>query len=418
MQLSAAQLDSWRRSNRRINIWHGPVRSGKTVVSIIRWLHYLEQEAPPGGDLYMIGRTFGALRRNVLMPMEQLVGNDYQYYSGKGMARLWNRNIHMIGMHDVRAELLIRGSTSAGTYGDEVTTWPESAFKMAMTRLSLPGSKFLGTTNPDNPRHYLKTEYIDRSDELDLAEFTWPITENPFLTQDYLDAVMAEYTGLFFKRFILGEWVAAEGAVYGMLDNDIHVKKYIELVPDQYIVGVDYGTSVPMVFLMIGVHYPHHGKPIAWVERECYYDPVTAMAYKTDSEHAVSLMKFLNLRDHRDVPISAIYCDPSAASFRTECAKCGIRAIRDIDCADNAVVDGISTVSTLLATGRLWIHERCEQTLTEFGGYVWDPKAQLRGEDAPKKQGDHAMDALRYALHTHLGESLALTQWMAGVRGG
>ena len=418
MDLSEAQLDSWRRSVRRINLWHGPVRTGKTIVSIVRWLHYIATEAPAGGDLYMVGRTFAALRRNVIMPMQEMVGADYHYYSGKNMARLWGRNIHCIGMHDAKSELVIRGSTSAGTYGDEVTTWPESSFKMAMTRLSLAKSKFFGTTNPDNPRHYLKKEYIDRRDELDLADFTWPLDDNPFLTQEYLDAVRAEYTGLFFKRFILGEWVAAEGAIYGHLNDQVNIRKYIDMVPDQYIVGVDYGTSVPMVFLLIGVHYPHHGKPIAWVEREDYYDPVAAMGYKTDQEHAVALMKFLTQRDYRNLEISAIYCDPSAASFRTECAKCGIRAIRDIDCADNAVVDGISTVSTMLAQGRLVILERCAKTLSEFAGYVWDQQAQLRGEDKPKKVGDHAMDALRYAIHSHFAESATLNQWMAGVRGG
>lgn len=413
MRLSDVQLDSIARANKRINIWHGPVRGGKTIASIVRWLRYIDQ-APKGGELYMIGRTFGALRRNVIGPMEELVGKDYTFANNVG--HLWGRVIHVVGMNDVRAELLIRGSTSAGTYGDEVTTWPEDGFRMAMTRLSISGSKFFGTTNPDNPRHYLKKEYLDRRDELNLADFTWPITANPFLPQEYLDDVMAEYTGLFYKRFILGQWVAAEGAIYGMLDENVHVFSGTTPVPDAYILGIDYGTSVPMVFLMIGIKYEHNGRPLAWVEREHYYDPAEAMRNKTDGEHAGDLMRFLTWREH-EVPVVAIYCDPSAASFRAECAKVGIGGMADIDGADNAVVAGISTVSTMLAQGRLRLHERCEQTLTEAGGYVWDPKAQLRGEDAPRKTADHAMDALRYAIHTHFGDIAGVNVWIAGVRG-
>jgi hypothetical protein len=157
-------------------------------------------------------------------------------------------------------------------------------------------------------------------------------------------------------------------------------------------------------------------RPHAYIERESYWDPVEMMRAKTDGEHAVDLMRLLSARDYPHVPVTGIYCDPSAASFRTECANSGIRGMRDIDTADNSVLEGISTVSTWLAQGRLKIHPRCLRTLGEFGGYVWDPKAQLRGIDAPRKTADHAMDALRYALHTRFGDVTGVLAYANALR--
>ncbi len=413
MQLSRVQYDSICDANARLNLWHGPVRSGKTIASIVRWLKYVEDEAPPG-ELYMFGRTFSTLKRNVLVPLEEMVGTDYHLHDK--VATLWGRRINIIGMNDAKAEKIIRGSTSAGSYFDEPTTYPEGAWNMAQTRMSVPGTKGFGATNPDNPKHWLKTQYLDRADSLDLYDVTWPIDANPFLPDEFVRELHAQFTGLFYRRFILGEWVAAEGAVYPMMREEVHVSTDFPR-PDQYIVGVDYGTSVPMVFLLIGIQYQHHRPPTVWVEREHYWDPTAMMRQKTDGEHARDLMKFLAARSHPIVPINCIYVDPSALSFRLECSNCGIGSLHDIDTADNAVVAGISTVSTMLADGRLRIHADCEQTLTEFAGYVWDPKSQERGKDAPKKTGDHAMDALRYALHTHFGERAEAAAWARAVRG-
>ena len=38
--------------------------------------------------------------------------------------------------------------------------------------------------------------------------------------------------------------------------------------------------------------------------------------------------------------------------------------------------------------------------IKEFFSYIWDAKAQERGEDKPVKTNDHALDALRYLLMT------------------
>ena len=52
----------------------------------------------------------------------------------------------------------------------------------------------------------------------------------------------------------------------------------------------------------------------------------------------------------------------------------------------------------MLAEGRYFIFDVPEnqEVIAEYSEYVWDPKAQERGEDAPLKQNDHGKDMERY----------------------
>lgn len=405
--LSPPQLRSFHESDGRFNLWHGPVRSGKSYVVDNRWIEYIGKDAPPG-DLYMFGRSLGALTRNIITPMFQLLGDEMRYTNQT--VKLWGRTIHCIGASDARSEGVIRGSTSAGSYYDELSLFPRSFFDMSRTRMTVPGSMGFATTNPDSPAHWLKTEYMDRADELNWKMFTWPLTAAncPHLTPDILADLKGGYTGLFYKRFILGQWVMAEGAIYDTFDEDIHVvEKPPYDKPDYYIVGVDYGTGNPTVFVLLGVKEMPDGKTVVCCERELYYDSVKAGRQKTDVEYAKDLADFVsNLGGARfpgdtqePPPLMAIYIDPSAASFKLECSRSGL-PIRD---ADNSVLDGIRFQATMLANGQYTIHARCKHTREEYSAYVWDHKKQLLGIDAPIKTNDHSKDAERYALYTHFG---------------
>jgi PBSX family phage terminase large subunit len=412
--MSRVQKHSFLHSTARINLWHGPVRSGKSIASLLRWIDYVQREAPPG-DLFMFGKTAFAFKRNIVGPMTEMLGPDMQWSSGEGVIKLWGRTIHVIGANDERAEQKIRGSTSAGSYGDEIALYPEDFFRMATSRMSVRGAKFFGTTNPDSPTHWLKTNYINRgeSGEIDCRSFHWGLDCNPFLDVEYIDAIKREYTGLWKKRFIDGLWVLAEGSIYDMFDEDRHVTSSAPKRPDYYIVGVDYGTGNPTAFILIGVEHRHNKRPRAWAEREYYYDSTKANRQKTDSEYAFDLKMFLGKRAFTRKDVTHVYVDPSAASFKKECQNQGVDQIAD---ADNDVLNGIRTVATMLHQGRYKIHSTCTQTITDYGAYVWDSKKQRKGEDAPVKSNDHTKDAERYALHTHFGEdSILYTE--ASMRG-
>src|SRR5690606_8882998 len=126
------------------------------------------------------------------------------------------------GANDDRAEAKIRGSEFAGCLLDELTLLPENFVKMLLSRLSVPGAKFFASTNPDSPFHWAKTDFIDREAELTCKVFSFHIDDNPALDEDYKRELKREYQGLWYKRYIEGLWVMAEGAVYDFFEEEVN----------------------------------------------------------------------------------------------------------------------------------------------------------------------------------------------------
>ena len=156
--LSQTQIDAMKHSDARINIFEGPVRAGKSFISLLRWLAFC-RDGPPGA-LLICGRTDKTIKRNIILPLQELVGNAIQYSIGKGEVTFYDRLMYVVGANDERAEGKIRGSEFAGALIDEATLIPESFFKMLLSRLSIPGSKLFASTNPDSPYHWLKTRQM------------------------------------------------------------------------------------------------------------------------------------------------------------------------------------------------------------------------------------------------------------------
>lgn len=385
---SIKQIQSFKESDAKINIWEGAVRSGKTYISLWRFLAELSEG--PEGEYVMISRTYDSFKRNVLPELMTMIGGDIKYYKGNREIHLWGKTVHVVGADDERAESKIRGPTFSGAYVDEITIIPESVFRMLISRCAMRGAKIFGTTNPDSPYHWLKKDFL--TDNPDVKSWQFTLEDNPQLTQENKEYLKRQYKGLWYQRFIEGKWVQAEGTVYDYFDEKLHLIDFAPSYPNTYIVGIDYGTTNPCAFVLLGYN-PNHF-PNWWVEEEYYYDSKKHQRQKTDSEYASDLQKFIEGR-----PVKAIYLDPSAVSFRMELSKQGIQNIFE---ADNNVLDGIRFVSKMLNNGTFKICKSCKNLIKEFQSYVWDENWAKKGIDKPKKENDHALDALRYALFTHL----------------
>ena len=99
-------------STARINIWHGPVRSGKTVGANWRWMYGIGQavKLKIPGDFLMFGKTERTLKRNILDPLAEFMGPDrFRYNKGEGECFIWGRRVHIVGANDERSEGKIRG---------------------------------------------------------------------------------------------------------------------------------------------------------------------------------------------------------------------------------------------------------------------------------------------------------------------
>ncbi len=214
--------------------------------------------------------------------------------------------------------------------------------------------------------------------------------DNLSLAEEIKERYRTQWTGVFYERYIKGFWSVASGIVYDMFNMDSHVLKGdTKHITGQRYISIDYGTINPMVFLDI----IFDGKKV-YVLREYYYNSRKEQKQKTDKEYADDLKDFIGQNTFRTIII-----DPSAASFKAEMKSKGMRKVTD---ANNAVLDGIRMVGTLLNLESLYIHESCTNTINEFHNYMWNEKSAERGVEEPVKQSDHAMDALRYFVSTIL----------------
>ena len=395
---SPKALKSIHEPKARLNIWQGSVRSGKTINSIIAWIKYIKI-APTEGRLIMVGKTERTLKKNILDIVEQIVGSqNFRYNRGLGECYIFGRVIDIVGANDERSENKIRGMTCAGAYCDELTLYPESFFKMLLSRLSVKGSKLFGTTNPDSPYHWLKVGYLD-NDKLDLNNYHFELDDNPNLDPEYVKQIKLEYSGLWYQRFILGLWVLSAGIIYDCFNHDNHVIDKLPDTFDRYYIGIDYGTNNPCVFLLVGFTKGNYT-----VIKEYYHDG-REKGQKTDNEYALDLVKFIG--EHK---INKIFLDPSALSFKTELRKHKIYVTQ----ANNDVLNGIRAVSSIISQDRLKVYSGCKNILKEFASYIWDEKASLRGEDKPVKQSDHALDSLKYLIFTLESKSAGLDGFKGG----
>jgi len=385
--LSPKQIESYRHSNARLNLWEGSVRSGKTFISIIRFLKALQQ-GPPGLAM-IIGVSRDSIQRNILTELCALVGAPCPTPK-TGQINLLGRTIFLVGANDERAQRRIQGSTLAIAYVDELTLIPQGFFKMLLSRLSVKGAQLFGSTNPDSPFHWLKTDFLSKTD-LDMSVHHFKLEDNPSLSEAYVNNLKKEYTGLWYKRYINGEWVLAEGTVYDFFDEEDHVIDLPPGIAEYYVIGIDYGTSNPTTFSLIG--YSRKVWPNVWLEREYYFDSKKKGHQKTDTDYVEDLIKFIG-----DKVVRCIYVDPSAASFKLEMMRQGLGGVID---ADNDVINGIRYQSKLLSNGTYKVCRCCSNAIREYQTYRWDEKASLKGEDKPIKEHDHSLDGQRYALYSH-----------------
>lgn len=380
-------------------VWGSPL--GKTIASLIAFVLAV-REAPHSGLIIIAGRTLQTIERNLLDPLQDLalfgaVADTVQHTRGSNVAVILGRTVHLIGANDSRSEGRLRGLTACLGMIDEATLVPKAFFTQFLARLSVPGARLLLTTNPDSPAHWLRKEFIQRAGELDLAHFHFTLDDNPSLAPEYVAAIKAEFTGMWFKRMVLGLWVSAEGAVYDMWDSDRHVIDIIPPIWRWICASVDYGTSNPLHALLLGID----ASQTIYVASEWRHSARDTRRSLTDAEYSAELKKWL--ADYRQpglqatgVTPEAIVVDPSAASFIEQLWRDRMTPTP----ADNSVADGIRLVSSVLGAGKLKVHRSCKALIDEFPGYSWDDKKALRGVDAPIKVDDHGLDALRYGVKT------------------
>lgn len=384
MLLSQKQLEFARYANRRWNFKGGATRSGKTYLDF-KWIIPLRirERAGKDGLAVILGVTKSTIERNVLEPMRNLYGDKLVgTISSDNTAWIFGEKCYCLGAEKVSQVSKIRGASIKYCYGDEVADWSEEVFALLKSRLDKEYSCFDGTYNPQYPNHWLK-KFLDSN--ADIFSQVYTIDDNPFLPPSFVENLKKEYAGtVFYDRYILGKWTLAEGLVYPMFGDSCIVQD----IPDagDYYISIDYGTHNPFSAGLWCVT-----KTEAVRIGEYYYCGREERKEKTPEEYYSEVKRLAGGRD-----IKCLIVDPSADAFIATVKKHHEFKVRG---AVNDVLPGIQTTAEMIASGKLKIHESCEDTIREFGLYRWDEKAE---SDRVVKENDHAMDEIRYMVMTVL----------------
>jgi len=405
---SPVAVEAMAKTDGFINIFEGAVRSGKTVASLIAWLN--EVERSPHSEFLLTGKDGGSLYRNVIdgaFGVLRLMGERARYIShAAGGSKLLldfpgqpEKIAYCLGANNAEAEGRLRGMTVGGWYGDEVTLYPAEFVAQALNRMSLPGARAVWTCNPDSPYHPLYADFIAPAAEKGYRHWHFTLDDNYALDESFKANLRAAYKGLWYQRMILGRWVAAEGAIYDMLDPAIHVVDTLPAARTHW-VGVDYGTASVTCFWLLTLgsddrlYFSDFWRWDARVERR----------QMTDVELARALESWLAASE---ITPERVLVPADAASFLAQLMqtrKAGllphVRALAQADRAPGSVQRRICQLASLLAAKKLFFTREVERRggLREWLGYVWDPHAQKDGRDAPLKADDHDPDAGGYAL--------------------
>lgn len=379
-------------------ICDGSVRSGKTAsmsCSFVLWAMRNFNQA----NFAFCGNTVQAVERNILMPMQTMIDITHYFnlkYLGSKHVLTISGNGHenhfyLFGGKDESSYKLVQGITLSGVLFDETALMPESFVNQTIARtLSVSGAKLWFNCNPDSPMHWFYQQWILQAEQKNALYIHFEMQDNPAMTPDKIRRTENLYFGVFYERYIKGRWVLADGLIYPMFDKSKHLAEppedFEKLSGGSFYISVDYGTLNPT---SMGLWFLTPDG-FAYRIRESYYDGRKALP-RTDEEHYQELERLAgNFKDR----IESVIVDPSAASF-IECIR--RHQLFPIRKAKNEVLDGIRNTAALLQAERLFFSPSCKDSIREFGLYCWDAKAS---EDKVLKENDHAMDDIRYFVHT------------------
>jgi len=380
-----------------ITIQEGAVRSGKTFVNLFLWWDHIHEFRGQGKVFIMTGTTIGSLQRNVLNDIENIFPDVTTTLNKNNEFQWMGNTIACFGTDKVVSYKAMKGFTAYGWLGNEVTESHKNSIDQAVKRCSGDGFRIFWDTNPGAPNHFLKTNFIDKSDSrlsngrVYVKSHHFVLEDNSIqnggvLTDEYIESLkLSTPSGMWYDRDILGLWVSAEGMIYKDFNLSKHTISIVDLPKDIRTnwAGVDWGYNHKGA---IGVYGNDHdgmnyrikeiaesGKDIDWWVNE---------AKKLKEEFGDMIF----------------YCDPARPEYIAKFRQSGLRA----RAAENEVVPGISFVASLYKKDLLKIvKEYNENYLRTIFNYRW--KENVTKEE-PIKEDDDSQDTERYALYSHLGK--------------
>lgn len=399
MPLSDKQTAFLAGCDHRWNIKTGATGSGKS------WLDYavvIPQRllAMRGeGAAVILGNTQGTANRNILEPMREIWGEALVGTIGSdNAAKLFGRRVYVLGADNKKHVARIQGMTIEYAYGDEITTWAEAVFQMLKSRLRCSHSHFDGTCNPDAPQHWFKA-FLDSGADIYCQAST--IFDNPFLPKEFVENLCKEYEGtVYYNRFILGQWVAAEGVIYRHF-ADAPERFIVEDVDPRRIrytvIGVDFGGGTSAhAFCCMG--FTTRGELIV-------LDEYREQAALTPNKLAADFVDFVRRCKARWI-VADVWCDSAEQTLinglRATAATAGV-GVNIGNAMKRPINDRIRATCILMGAGRFFVARDCKATIDALKSALWDSKHVT--EDVRLDDGTtniDSLDALEYSFEREI----------------
>lgn len=379
--------------NPKILICSGAKRAGKTYVLTFGYMAHIAKFQNKGYSFIIGGTTQASIRRNILNDMESILGKEIKLAQDNHF-KLFGNKVYCFDGANSDSYKKVRGFTSYGAFLNEATTLHDTFVKECISRCSGEGARIYMDTNPENPTHTVKIDYIDKDGQrlkdgqLNIKAYQFTLYDNTFLNREYIQSIEASTpTGMFFDRDILGKWVAAQGVVYKDFNKDVHyISSFDKTEIVKYYCGVDWGYEHYGSIVILGDDY----KGNTYLIKEY-------SAQHQEIDYWVDIAKEIK-SIYGDINF---YCDTARPEHIRRFRREGIQAKN----ADKAVVSGIEEVAKLFKLNKLFILEdNVDLFKTEIYNYVWNSN---KGE--PVKQNDDVLDSLRYAIYTeHKKDNMAI----------
>ena len=383
-------------------VYEGAIRSAKTITSLFDWDDYIlhcKEKA-----FLMSGNTLGSLSRNCLegeygflaltgaVPARDFDGSHILRYAGK--------IIYLMGGHDSASFKKARGLTIGGAYLDEGNLQDRMFVETILGR-SFASSwiRNIFTINPDVPRHWFysdKTIGIDRfgADHVPdiYRRFHFTLDDNPAITEERKACIAAQYTGVFYKRYILGLRVRAEGACYPSFKNNKPGEpgNVLDVLPNNiYMVTIAadiggnksatvfhatgwYSVAGRLAIVTIDELYDDRNKNTESVlsSWKAFIERVRAPRLVTDS---MGREKFITL------PIDRAFCDSAEQLIKKSLD--GISGVHVEDSWKAPIIDRIRCADLLYAQGRKNIMRSCPHAIEATESAMWNQKASKDKEE-------------------------------------
>jgi len=301
-------------------------------------------------DFFDIMRTAGAYR------VEQHNKSDLIY-------RVGSNEVEFISVDQPQK---IRGRKRKLLWMNEANEFSLEDYRQLNMRTT--GQVFMDF-NPSDQFHWIYDEILPR-DDTTLIKSTYK--DNPFLEQTVVKEI-ERYETLdqnYWRIYGLGERGVSEVTIY----THWELKKPPEK-PDETIYGLDFGYNNPSSLVRID-----------YKDQNRYW---TEMLYESHLTNQDLITRLGTLGVNKT---AMIYCDSAEPARIEELRLAGY----NVRAADKDVRKGIDTIKT----HTFYINPLSVNIQKEVKSYLWKEK-DGKPLDEPVKANDHALDAGRYADHTH-----------------